>query len=122
MSEFEERLNSILNDPEQFGKITEMAKSLMEGGDNGSAEPAEPLQPQGILPDFGLDLNLLTKVGKMMNGAGGDGNSQHRALLEAMTPYLAEKRRRRMEQALKMAKMAKLAKLAFAEFGGDSGE
>lgn len=122
MSEFEEKLNSILNDPEQLGKITQMAKSLMDGGEKSPPEVEEPPLPQGIFPDFGLDMNLLAKVGKMMSGAGNDGNSQHRALLEAMTPYLAEKRRRRMEQALKMAKMAKLAKLAFAEFGGDGGE
>jgi len=120
MSELEEKLNSILSDPEQLGKITQMAKSLM-GGDAGSAPvQQESTAPQGLFPDLGIDFDLLQKVGSMMNGE--SGNSRHRVLLEAMTPYLAEKRRRRMEQALKMAKMAKLAKLAFSEFGGEGGE
>jgi len=37
MSEFEDRLNSILNDPEQMDKIASMAKSLMGGGGPDSA-------------------------------------------------------------------------------------
>ena len=120
MSELEERLNSVLNDPEQLGKLTQMAKSL-KGGDSMPAMQQEAVPVQSGFPDLGIDMDMLTKVGRMMMS--GDGkSSRHRVLLEAMTPYLAEKRRRRIEQALKMAKMAKLAKIAFAEFGGDGGE
>lgn len=37
MSEFEDRINSILGDPAQMEKITQMAKSLM-GGENAPQE------------------------------------------------------------------------------------
>ena len=121
MSELEERLNSVLNDPEQLGKLTQMAKSLMGGDSMPAMLQQEAVAAQSGFPDLGIDLDMLTKVSSMMMS--GDGkSSRHRVLLEAMAPYLAEKRRRRMEQALKMAKMAKLAKIAFAEFGGDGGE
>lgn len=119
MSEFEEKLNHLLNDPEQIGKITQMAKSLMDGGQ--ASIPAPSAANTTGFSDLGIDMDLLAKVGKMMSGSGGE-SSQQRALLEAMTPYLGQKRQRRMEQALKMAKMAKIAKLAFSEFGGDGGE
>ncbi|MGI6012684.1 MAG: hypothetical protein ACOX7K_00150 [Oscillospiraceae bacterium] len=119
MSEFEEKLNSLLNDPEQMGKITQMAKSLMDGGQD--ALPARTAPAASDAFDLGIDMEMVAKLGKMLSGKGG-GNSHQRALLEAMTPYLGEKRQRRMEQALKMAKMAKMARLAFSEFGGDGGE
>ena len=120
MSEFEEKLNSLLNDPEQMGKITQMAKSLMDGGQE--SLPARAVPAVSASPDLGIDMDMLAKFGKMMSSGTGGGSSNQRALLEAMTPYLGEKRQRRMEQALKMAKMAKIARLAFSEFEGDGGE
>ena len=84
--------------------------------------PARAVPAVSASPDLGIDMDMLAKFGKMMSSGTGGGSSNQRALLEAMTPYLGEKRQRRMEQALKMAKMAKIARLAFSEFGGDGGE
>ena len=41
MSEFEDRINSVLNDPEQMDKIANLAKSLMGGGDGQSADAGD---------------------------------------------------------------------------------
>ena len=42
-----------------------------------------------------------------------------RHLLEAMKPYLAEKRRRKIDRAMKLARLASLAELAAGEMGED---
>lgn len=48
---------------------------------------------------------------------------EERALLEAMKPFLSEKRRNKMDKAMKLARLAGLAGIAAAEFGlGEKGE
>ena len=49
MSEFEDKLNSVLGDPAQMEKIANLAKTLM-GGDGGAQEPSP--EPFG-----GLDID-----------------------------------------------------------------
>lgn len=44
--------------------------------------------------------------------------SNDKKLLEAMRPYLSEKRRSKMDKAMKIAKLASIASIA-AQFGGD---
>ena len=104
MSDWEEQLNSILGDPEQMNRIADLAKSLMGGGEE--AAPA----PQG--PDPGGIASLVQSV-----MGGGKDNTQ--ALLEAMKPWLSEKRRAKIDRAVKIARMAKLAELAMGEGDGD---
>ena len=48
-----------------------------------------------------------------------DSDSASRHLLEAMKPYLAEKRRRKIDRAMKLARLASLAELAAGEMGED---
>ncbi len=116
MSEFEDRLNSILNDPEQMDKIANMAKSLL-GGDAGGAASGPQAAP--ATPFDGIDPAMLQGIGKIMSSMNDPQNDQKTALLEAMKPYLDEKRRSKMDRAMKLAKMARLAGLAFGEFGGN---
>ena len=97
MSELEEQINRILSDPGQMEKLTGLA-SLLMGGEGESAAPA---------PDPGL----LQKLG---GGAAG----KETALLEAMRPWLSEKRRHKMDRALQLAKMARIARLALGQMGG----
>ena len=109
MSELEEQLNSILSDPEQMEKIAGLARSLMSGGD--SAVPQKP--PEGP----GFDAALLQKMSRLIQG-GGEGREQ--ALLKAMAPYLSEKRRGKLDRALRLARLARIARLAIGEAeGGD---
>lgn len=129
MSEFEDRINSVLNDPEQMDKIANLAKSLMGGeaqkadpGDGGMmgklGELAKGLTGGGSSgrdsPD--IDPAMLGKIGRLMK-AGNAQNSNERALLEAMKPYLTEKRRQKMDRALQLAKLARIARIAMGEMG-----
>lgn len=81
MDEIGEKLDALLNDPKQFGKIAQLASSIL--------------------------------------GDGGGHDSANRHLLEAMKPYLAEKRRRKIDRAMKLARLASLAELAAEDLEGD---
>lgn len=116
MSEFEDRLNSILNDPAQMEKITLMAKSLM-GGSETAFEPqkTQPKQESSLFESF--DPALLGRLTKTMSGM--NQRDEKHALLEAMKPYLSPHRQEKLERAMKLAKMIHLAEIAFGVFGGD---
>ncbi|MDY4488839.1 MAG: hypothetical protein SPE18_12450 [Candidatus Limivicinus sp.] len=129
MSEFEDRINSVLNDPEQMDKIANLAKSLMGGegqradtGDGGMmgklGELAKGLSGGGSAAQESpaIDPAMLGKIGRLMK-AGNAQNSNERALLEAMKPYLTEKRRQKMDRALQLAKLARIARIAMGEMG-----
>ena len=111
MAELEDMINSVLNDPEQMSMISSLAKSLM-GGEGSREEKASAAQP---LPD--IEPKMLAKIQQLMGGAEKPLGSE--ALLRAMQPYLSEKRRLKMDKALKLARLAKLAGFAMDELGGE---
>lgn len=118
MSELEEKINSLLNNPAEISKIAQMAKSMLDGrGDSHTDKPGENLVES--LSSLGESLNpkIIAELGKIISDKGG--KDSKRALLEAMKPYLAEKRRKKMDQAIQIAKLARLAEVVFAESGGD---
>ena len=109
MDELGEKLDALLHDPQQLGRIAQLASSLV--GDGGETQP--PSDPQ-LEPGFDAgQLRMLSAV----RGSGRDSASRH--LLEAMKPYLAEKRRRKIDRAMKLARLASLAELAAGEMGED---
>ena len=101
-------INSVLSDPKQMDMIAGLAKSLM-----GGPEPQSQKPESGSLP---LDGATLGKLQQLMGGAERPGQSE--ALLRAMEPWLSEKRRVKMDKALKLARLAKLAGFAM-ELGGE---
>lgn len=107
MAGLEEMINSVLSDPEQMNMISSLAQSLM-----GGESAPEPKQ------DMGIDPKLFSRVQQLMGGAD-KGGAKSEALLRAMQPYLSEKRRVKMDKALKLARLAKLAGFAMDELGGE---
>jgi len=96
----EEKLGTILSDPEMMKKIQAMAQSL------GAAPP--PQQPAGA--DHGvpqIDPGMLQKLSGLAGQTGIDANQ--RQLLSALTPYLSQNRVAKLENAMRAAKMARLA-------------
>lgn len=106
VSEFENRLNELLNDPGQMERIAGIAKSLM----GGETPPEKPSESE-------FDEGFIKKISGMMKGADAKSGNDKR-LLEAMRPYLSEKRRSKMDKAMKIAKLASIASIA-AQLGGD---
>lgn len=107
MSDFEDKLNKLLNDPDELERFAGFAKSLMSGGEEQEKETAPPSAEPELLKSLG---------GLLRSGAGG---SRETRLLEAMRPYLSEKRRGKMDRALKLARLADLAERASESIGGD---
>lgn len=103
MSEFEDMLNSVLNNPEQMDKIMGLAQSLM--GNDAAEKPAAAAVP---------DIAMLNRIGDLVSQS----NDGKQALFEAMKPYLSEKRRGKMDKAMKLARIARIAQLAMGEMGG----
>ena len=105
MSELEEQINRILSDPAQMEKLSGLA-SLLMGGESGEAAPSPAPAP---------DPGLLQKLGGAL--AGGEAGRET-ALLEAMRPWLSEKRQHKMDRAMQLAKMARIARIALGQMGG----
>ena len=108
MNEFEDKLNSLLSDPKQMESFASFAKSIM-GGET----------PMGMSSEPDIDPALMKKVGSLLSRGDSLSNNDKR-LLEAMKPYLSEKRRSKMDRAMKIARLATIAQLAASEFGGDN--
>ena len=104
MDEIGEKLDALLNDPKQFGKIAQLASSILGDGGGKQAPPSAPE------PELDVDMGQLRRGGH---------DSANRHLLEAMKPYLAEKRRRKIDRAMKLARLASLAELAAEDLEGD---
>ena len=74
----------------------------------------------GILGDP-AQMEKITKIARIsrLMQSGSAQNKEEQALLAAMRPYLSEKRRRKMDRAMKLAQLARLARLAMGETEGD---
>ena len=113
MSEMEEKLGAILNNPQMMQQIMSMAQAMS------AAQPASPSpeQPKSIqpspLPD--LDPGMIRKIAGMASNSSVD--QQQRALLNALQPYLSRSRVTKLERAMRAAKMAGLAS-SFLNSGG----
>lgn len=106
MSELEDRISGVLNDPRQMEQIMNMARSLMGGETPPESPPVEA-------PDPGL----MARLGSLLQSSGGEGD--RRALLEALKPWLSARRREKLERAMRMARLARLASAALGETGGE---
>lgn len=120
MSELEDKINAVLGDPQQMEQITRLAKSFMGGGAPGKAAEPEP-KGEDPLSSLGIDGATLQRLGRLLRQGGG-AKPQEQALLEAMRPYLSEKRRSKMDKAMKIARLAQIARLAMGDMEGDGGD
>ncbi len=132
MSEFEDRINSILGNPAEMEKIMNLASQFMGGGSDKKQEPQpEPNRStdsgQGSGADSGsgfggfgglggFDAEMFSKIGRLMSNV--QGGSEKTELLRAMGPYLKQERREKMEKAIRFARIAKIARAALREYGG----
>lgn len=100
MSELEEKLNNVLNNPQLMQQIMSMAQNM-----NATSPTQEPSAPQESMPE--LDLNLIRQLSGMAQKGTIDRNQQ--SLLKALGPYLSPVRIGKLEKAMRAAKMAQFA-------------
>ena len=101
MDQLEDKIGAILNNPQLMGQIMSMAQSL----GNSTPPPCDAPKQESPLPDF--DPAILQKLSSMV----GQGNvdSNQRALLHALHPYLSRRKVEKLERAMRAAKMARMA-------------
>lgn len=106
MTELEEKLNQVLNNPQMMQQILTMAQSM---GFSPPAQPPQPsLQPEQQRDPLPMpDPGILQKAASMASSTGVDANQ--RALLRALNPYVSRDRVNRLEKAMRAAKVAVFA-------------
>lgn len=123
MDEFGSKLNEILSNPDMMSKISGFAESLFGGEDGGEGQETRGAQGEKTGPsgrgmeDLGFDPALFSRIASLMKRQGD--KREERALLEAMRPYLSEKRREKMDRAIRLARLASIAEIALNELGKD---
>lgn len=99
MDDFENKLGQILGNPEMMGKIMAMAQSF------GSQEAPPPPPQESPMPE--IDIATIQKLTGLMGSAGMD--SDQKALLSALSPYISSTRIHKLEKAMRAAKLAGVA-------------
>ncbi|MCD8321621.1 MAG: hypothetical protein LUC89_01880 [Oscillospiraceae bacterium] len=115
-----DRISAVLSDPEQMGKIAQMAKNLMGGAGESESVPNEDSAsaPEGNgLAMSGGDAKLLAALGRMFS-SGQEKNSKSAALLMAMRPYMRPEKQEKLDRAVKIAQMVHIAGAVMREYGG----
>ena len=134
MAEFDDKLNSILSNPDAMAQIMQLAQSLSgstEGGGSAGGPPPPPPQAgsfaagQGQQPSQapppsggdplsalagGLDPQLLLRFLPLLRELGGQQDSNARQLLYALRPYLKPERQEKVERALQLARLFHLGR------------
>lgn len=103
MEGLEEKLNSILNNPEMMQKVMSMAQSFQAPAPQ-QENQKDPAPPPG-LPD--IDIGMLQKFSGLAKQ--GTIDKEQQALLRALNPYLSRQRIAKLENAMRAARMARIA-------------
>jgi hypothetical protein len=110
MDEMEEKLGSILNNPQMMQQIMSMAQSM---GSQNSAKQEPTSRQENLLPD--IDLATIQKISGLAQRSSIDKREQ--ALLRALGAYLSKDRIGKLEKAMRAAKIAKFASSALSQRG-----
>lgn len=133
MSDFEDKLNSILSNSEAMGQIMQLARSLgdnkREASDNDSPPPPPPSAPEAVppAPEFNpfsslgdLDPRLLDMIFKVMS-AYQSNDDDRAALLSALRPFVRPERYARLDQAIQISKLTRVIRIALDSFRNKDG-
>lgn len=116
MSELEDKLNHLLDDPAAMGRIFEMAQQLSST----LSPPADTPQPKSMptMGDLGLDAQTIARLLPLVQELRTN-NTQSSQLLYALRPYLKEEKQGKVERAIKLAHLFHVGKKAVKEWGID---
>ena len=116
MENMEDKIGSILGNPELMQKIMAMAQSLnsqQSAPKEQAKEPPKDVPASAPMPE--IDPAMLQRVAGFARQSGVDKDQQ--TLLRALNPYLGRDRLRRLENAMRAAKMARFAAAALGAQG-----
>lgn len=111
-------MQSVLSDPEQLAKITQVAQGLIGQSEAASAapppEPAKPAAP----PRAGGEDRILSMLSRFLASGTGGGKNRSAALLGAMRPYMRPEKQEKLDRAMKLAQMVHVIGAVMGELGG----
>lgn len=130
MGDLEEKLNSILSDPNAMSQIMQLAQSFSHAQSAPTTEPppppcSEPL-PEEQDPDLfsapgALDPRIVTLALKLLTAYRSD-DDDRAALLRALRPYVRPERYAHLDQAIQISRLTRLIRIALNsikdEYGG----
>jgi len=126
MAEFDEKLNSILSNPDAMSQIMQLAQALSGDGQSSAPSPPPPAPsptPTSTTDSFSsllgsTDPSLILKFLPFIQELGSQKNSNARQLLYALRPYLKEEKQDKIERALQLARMFYIGKKFLANWEG----
>lgn len=119
MDDLEQKIQSVLSDPEQMQQVLNMARALgvsIPESEEPKAREQETSPPdQNIPPQAGVD-TLSEPVSQLLQQAGKLEKRQEN-LLNALKPFLKPNRREKIDRAMQVARLSHLAGYALRSRG-----
>lgn len=120
MSEWEDKLNTLISDPDAMAQVMQMAQSLSQqmgasgaapssGNPAATAEHPPPQELSSLLG--GVDPALIQRLLPLLSQMNRLESSETTAFLLALRPFLKPERRDKVERAAQLARLIHLAKL-----------
>ena len=110
-----DKISGLLSDEESVRQLSELAKMIMTGDENGSEDEADASENQaeqeqpsdgGGMPDIDTILKLTSLAGALTQR---DKNAE---LLLALKPHLGEEKQKRVDKAVKLLKLVAVCNMA----------
>ena len=116
MNDWEEKLNTLLSDPDAMAQVVSMAQTLSQqfGSPVQSDAPSAPTpsnadNPLSLLS--GIDPALLLRLVPVLQQVNRSESNETAAFLQALRPFLKPSRRDKVERACQLARVIHLAKI-----------
>ena len=126
MDELEEKLNTILGNPQLIQQIMSMAQAFGQQNPPAGEPPVQqspqpakqaPQPPPKAAPSFGKnEAEMVRRLSSLAQQTGLDRQQQN--LIRALQPYLGADRLSKLEKAMQAAKLARFASSALESSGG----
>ena len=119
MSDFDDKLNAILGNPDSMAQIMQLAQSLSGGGSTSASTaapppPPPPEQPKAAASFEGFDPTMLQRFLPLMREMQSPQQSNASQLLLALRPYLREEKQEKVGRAIQIAKLIRMGKYFFS--------
>ena len=117
MSDFEDRLNTLLNDPESMAQIMQLAKQL---GDENRENTTTPPPSSAAAEEDGFDPAMLSRFMPLLQEMKNADAGETAQFLRALRPYLRAEKQGKVEKAVRIARLIRIGKSFFRSLGDDA--
>ncbi len=98
MDDLNEKIAGILNDPDSFEQLKNMADSIFAGQSDSNYDNSNDMPP---IENIGAIMSIISKLNS-------SGDNDRTRLINALKPYLSDKRKQKADNAIKLLKIVEL--------------